>query len=235
MNLLILNGSPRGTRSNSLCLTNAFVEGMERHGALDKEVVAVNKLDIRPCLGCFACWKSTPGVCCISDDMAQVHEKIIRADVIIWSFPLYFFSLPSQLKALVDRQLPLLLPYMVPRAGGKNDGGAHPLRHDLSRARQVVLSTCGFYTAEFNYEAVDKLFDRCYGEGNYTKVYSGQGEMFQLGEMHGRVKDYLAAVRDAGSEFMQGGITQPTQVKLSQLLLSREMYEESSNASWPKQ
>ena len=118
MNILVINGSPKGEKSSTYRLTRAFLDGMsareDRNGEpLPKiETLEIGKLTIRPCLGCFSCWNKTPGECCIRDDMRMVIEKLLWADVTIWSFPLYYFGLPGQLKNLIDRQLPMTLPFM---------------------------------------------------------------------------------------------------------------------------
>ncbi len=89
MKILVLNGSPKGERSNTYRLTKAFLEGMSEDGeALETREMAVNRLNIRSCLGCFSCWNKTPGKCCIADDMAGVIEAMLWADVTVWSFPL---------------------------------------------------------------------------------------------------------------------------------------------------
>jgi len=84
MNVLIINGSPKGENSNSMNLTRAFSDGA---GFTRAEIIDVAKFGIKPCLGCFACWNKTPGKCVISDDMGKILDKIIAADVVIWSFP----------------------------------------------------------------------------------------------------------------------------------------------------
>lgn len=100
MNILAINGSPKGERSNTWRLTSAFLDGItvQEESAYEQtpaiETLNVSKLDIKPCLGCFSCWSKTPGTCCIHDDMRAVIEKILWADIIIWSFPLYYFGLP---------------------------------------------------------------------------------------------------------------------------------------------
>ncbi len=98
MKILVINGSPKGERSNTYQLTKAFLEGMGESGeAVETREIAANRLNIRPCLGCFSCWNKTPGKCCIADDMAGVIENMLWADVTIWSFPLYYFSVPGPL------------------------------------------------------------------------------------------------------------------------------------------
>ena len=121
MKILVINGSPKGIKSNTIKLTKAFLAGMEegaRAGdiAFDVDELQVNRLDIRPCLGCFSCWSKTPGSCCIRDDMQEVIQKLLWADVTIWSFPLYYYTVPGTLKNLIDRQLPMVLPFKIGRA-----------------------------------------------------------------------------------------------------------------------
>lgn len=96
MNILIINGSPRGEKSNSYQLTGAFLRGVrQRAGEVQIREREVCKLDIRPCLGCFSCWSGTPGKCCMEDDMEQVIQDLLWADITIWSFPLYYFTVPG--------------------------------------------------------------------------------------------------------------------------------------------
>ncbi|MFR6399461.1 flavodoxin family protein [Ruminococcus sp.] len=54
------------------------------------------------CRGCYYCRKSG-GVCFIQDDMAEILQKMIDADVIVLASPVYFYSIDAQLKALIDR------------------------------------------------------------------------------------------------------------------------------------
>ena len=228
MNILVLNGSPKGERSNTMKLTKAFIEGFNQTRSADTDIVDVCKLNIRECLGCFACWSRTPGKCAITDDMTDVLQKILRADVVIWSFPLYYFSLPSRLKTVIDRQLPLALPFMEGDAGA----GGHSSRYDMSGKRNVVISTCGFYIAEENYNAVNAQFDRIFGKDGYTALYCGQGELFRVPQLSARTDEYLGYVKQAGTEFASGAISAATRSKLKQLLYPREVFEQMADASW---
>lgn len=227
--ILILNGSPKGQRSNTYRLTGAFLDGIraEQPDTQVREHI-VKALDIRPCLGCFACWNKTPGKCCISDDMASVISDMLWADVTVWSFPLYYFGIPGPLKNLMDRQLPMSLPFMTNDA----ESGGHPARYDMRGKRTVVISTCGFYTAEGNYDGVNATFDHLCGKGNYETIYCGQGELFRVKELHERTDAYLQDVRTAGVEFCHGAITAETKSKLRQLLYPRAVFEAMADASW---
>jgi len=225
MKVLLLNGSPKGTRSNTYRLSKAFLEGLAPDEIRER---IVKNLSISPCLGCFSCWNKTPGKCCIDDDMAQILEGMLWADVIIWSFPLYYFSVPGPLKNLMDRQLPMSLPFM----NRESESGGHPSRYDGKNQRHVVISTCGFYRAEGNYDGVNALFDHLCGKENYTTIYCGQGELFRVPELHEKTNAYLGDVKLAGQEFSQGGISRETKEKLSRLLFPREVFEAMADASW---
>lgn len=234
MKILVINGSPKGKRSNTWRLTSAFLEGIaakkENGGAQTAEIETLNigSLNIKPCLGCFSCWSKTPGECCIHDDMQGVIDKILWADVVVWSFPLYYFGLPGQLKTLIDRQLPMSLPFMCT----ETESGGHPSRYDMSGKRTVVISTCGFYTAQGNYDCVTSLYDRLCGKGGYTAIFCGQGELFRVKELSERTDEYLSWVKKAGQEFASDGITGETRGKLDRNLFPRDVFEAMADASW---
>ena len=225
MNILVLNGSPKGERSNTIRLTHAFLDGA---GWSDAVFVDISKTDVNACLGCFACWHATPGICVIKDDMKEILNQIIAADVIVWSFPLYYFSVPGTLKTLIDRQLPLNLPFMK----ADSDSGSHPARYDFKHQKHIVISTCGFWTAKGNYEAVTAMFDHICGSTNYTSIFCGQGELFRVPELKARTDAYLDCVRQAGTEYDMGCIQPTTQAELAQPLYPREVFEKMADASW---
>lgn len=97
--VLILSGSPRkGGNSDILC--DEFMKGAKENGN-EVEKIRVAEKKIGCCRACYAC-KET-GKCVIKDDMAEVLQKMIDADVIVLASPVYFYSINAQLKALIDR------------------------------------------------------------------------------------------------------------------------------------
>ena len=99
-NILILSGSPR-IKGNSNILCDAFIRGAEEAGN-KVEKVLVPYLKLTGCLGCNAC-KRNGGECIQKDDMVTIKEKMIDADIIVLASPIYFYSMTSQLKTLLDR------------------------------------------------------------------------------------------------------------------------------------
>ncbi len=97
--VLILSGSPRkGGNSDTLC--DEFMKGAVEAGN-NVEKIFVAGQNICYCKACYAC-KNT-GVCAIKDDMAEILQKMLDADVIVLSSPVYFYSISAQLKAVIDR------------------------------------------------------------------------------------------------------------------------------------
>ena len=98
--VLILSGSPR-KNGNSDILCDEFMKGAKESGnVVEKIRVATKK--IAPCLGCYYC-SSHGGKCVQKDDMAEVLQKMIDADVLVLASPVYFYSIDAQLKAVIDR------------------------------------------------------------------------------------------------------------------------------------
>ncbi len=230
MNILIINGSPKKTKSNTYRLASAFIEGITSNSTeyCSIEEINVYDLDINPCLGCFACWNKTPGQCVWKDDMPAILEKMLWADITIWSFPLYYFNVPGKLKLLIDRQLPFALPFMDKKA----ENGGHPSRYDMSQKRHVLISTCGFYTTKGNYDSILPMFDHFLGKGNYETIFCSQGELFRVPELSQRTNEYLTYVKKAGIEFISGKIQPQTLKLLDTLLFPKETFEAMADASW---
>ena len=230
MNVLVINGSSKGKNSNTYKLTTAFVEGLKSKNeeSLLIEELQVNQLVIKPCLGCFSCWKNTPGKCVIEDDMKIVLEKLLWADITLWSFPLFYFNVPGKLKMLIDRLLPMVLPFMESGA----ESGGHPSRYDMSKKRYVLISTCGFYTAKGNYDSVISMFGHFLGKDNFETIFCGQGELFRVPELKDRTNEYLSFVKNAGAEYLEEKISDDTRKQLETLLFPREIFESMADASW---
>lgn len=229
MNILVLNGSPKGKKSNTLQLTKAFLQGFSARRPAAIDWLDISDAAIEPCKGCFGCWTATPGRCVIKDDMADILERILKADLLVWSFPLYYFGIPSKAKALLDRTLPHLLPFMTQREDGS---ATHPSRYPQHQPAVVLISTCGFYSLENNYEALEKQFSILYGS-RCTNIFCPEGELFSHRELAGRCAQYLAVVEQAGAEYAaSGAIAKETKAQLAEKLFPPKAFVQMADANW---
>jgi multimeric flavodoxin WrbA len=99
MNILGVLGSPR-LGGNSDILLDRALEGAISAGA-DTEKIILCQKKIAGCLNCEKC--NETGICVVKDDMPEIHRKILDADAIIHSCPVYFWAMTAQMKAYLDR------------------------------------------------------------------------------------------------------------------------------------
>ena len=98
--VLILAGSPRkGGNSDILC--DEFLRGAQDAGH-KVEKIRVAEKKVAPCSGCYYC-NTHGGACVHKDNMADILQKMIDADVIVLASPVYFYAISAQLKAVIDR------------------------------------------------------------------------------------------------------------------------------------
>ena len=89
--VLILSASPRkGGNSDLLC--DAFAKGTREAGHT-VEKIRVQEKKIAPCLACYGCRGIS--VCVQKDDMADILEKMVEADVLVLATPVYFYSMAT--------------------------------------------------------------------------------------------------------------------------------------------
>ena len=86
--------------SNSDMLADSFVEGAVSAGNEVEKISLVGK-NIQFCKGCLACQKL--GKCVIKDDVNDIMAKVLKADVVCWVTPIYYYEMSGQMKTLIDR------------------------------------------------------------------------------------------------------------------------------------
>ena len=98
--VLILSASPRkGGNSDTLC--DQFMLGAEEADNHVEKIFLRDK-EINYCLACDVC-KRNGGDCDQDDDMTEILDKMIAADVIVMATPVYFYTMDAQMKTLIDR------------------------------------------------------------------------------------------------------------------------------------
>ena len=200
MKTLIINGSLKGEASHSYMVASRFARGIEATADAQTEVIELKNMNISHCVGCFGCWKVTPGQCVIRDDMDIIRDKIMESDNIILSFPLYFFGVSSKMKTMLDRLLPFKMPYKG-RHATEDNLLIMDYRYDFSDKRLILVSSCAHSSTDIVYDSVTREFDMVCGKDNYTKVFCPQGEILELDQMKPILNKYLNGIEDAGKEF----------------------------------
>lgn len=100
--VLIISASPRkGGNSDILC--DRFALGAKEAGNNVEKIFLPSK-NVGYCRGCGVC--NTTHKCVQSDDMVEILDKMVNADVIVLATPVYFYSLDAQMKTLIDRTVP---------------------------------------------------------------------------------------------------------------------------------
>jgi multimeric flavodoxin WrbA len=102
--VLGINGSPREGNSQFL-----LKEALQTAQDVDSEKVVIKEYSFRgkkfnPCVGCFQCIEEKHlGECVITDDFQHLRDLWLKADVILYSVPVYHVGIPGQLKCFIDR------------------------------------------------------------------------------------------------------------------------------------
>jgi len=98
--VLVLSASPRkGGNSEILC--DQFIKGAEESGNHTEKIFLGDKR-VNYCKGCGACYMHKKD-CPQKDDMAEILNRMIAADVIVMATPVYFYTMNAQMKTLIDR------------------------------------------------------------------------------------------------------------------------------------
>ncbi len=116
MDILAIGGSAR-RKGNSNSLMRLAVENAVERGA-SAEILYARDLRVQGCLGCDGCKRSAAATCVVDDDIHRVYERLRRCDVLVLATPVYFYTMTSWLKAIVDRCYGLLDPDYEPRIDG---------------------------------------------------------------------------------------------------------------------
>lgn len=125
-NVVVISSSPRkGQNSDTLC--DEFVKGAIDGGNSVKKYF-LEDIEFSSCKACYAC--KTPEMKCIQDDgIAPILEDMLKADVIVYATPVYYFEMCGTLKMFFDRCYPIFrhlenVDYYIVLAAGSDCGDA---------------------------------------------------------------------------------------------------------------
>jgi len=135
MKILAICGSAR--KGNTEYLTKKFLEAAKNKGA-ETELILLREKKIGECTGCDICF-GTQLECEIKDDMPEVTKKLLQADMIVFSTPVYFDNVSGLMKVFMDRTNPLSSP---PKLKGKKAFiicvGGQPIEPSIRRCEENI-------------------------------------------------------------------------------------------------
>ena len=98
--IVVLVGSKRKGGNTDL-LVQAFVDGASKSNIV--YVVSIADYNVNPCIGCNSCFSREGHKCFQNDDMNEIYDKLMIADIVVVASPVYFYGISAELKAIVDR------------------------------------------------------------------------------------------------------------------------------------
>lgn len=111
--IVVITGSPR-KGGNSFAMTDSFVKAAEAKGYIITRFDAA-MMKIGGCRACETCY-STGKACSFDDDFNIIAPAILDADAVVFTMPVYWYSIPAQIKGVIDRLFSLVV-------GGKEISG----------------------------------------------------------------------------------------------------------------
>ena len=125
--IVMLVGSPR-KHGNTDTLAHAFLEGIDQKKN-SIAVISIPDIKVKGCVGCNYCYRDAEHRCALQDDMQQIYQELSAAEVLVVATPIYFYGIPSQLKAVIDRL-------------------HNPIRGTFRLKKLVLLAVCADETQE---------------------------------------------------------------------------------------
>lgn len=228
MKILAVNGSPKGKQGNTEQLMQSFLNGARSKG-VDVDVIYLKDKKINHCLGCATCWIKTPGVCVHQDDMPELLDKALRADIIVFATPVYFYTVTGLMKNFMDRLLPFIKPYYVKYG----DRYGHPVRCDGKKYKVVLISNCGFPERMHFSGMVETFLLVCSTSPDMElagAILRPAGNILTRSPRE-HIQWYFDACETAGREVAeQGSISPVTQAVLDREIIDPEIYVNNINA-----
>jgi multimeric flavodoxin WrbA len=103
--ILVLEGSPR--KGNTSVVTDWVLAGMGKGNKVTR--VKLCELNIHPCQECLTCTDTKKAAgCAQDDDMVELYDKMIDADLVLWTSPIFCWNVTAQTKMALDRTFALL-------------------------------------------------------------------------------------------------------------------------------
>ena len=166
---------------------SVLLDALARSG-YEVETVDCTAADVSPCTGCGSCGMRTPGACVVKDDMQGIFRALVASDLLVLATPVRFGSYCSQLKRVVDRFQPLMVPLYTVRDGEMHFSG----RYDLPALLGVGL------VREWEDEA--RIETRAVGPDGSGAAAEAEAFRFLIGRLAMNIDTRHAAAAFAGGD-----------------------------------
>ncbi len=111
--IVVITGSPwKG--GNSFAMTDAFIQAAQAKGHTVTRFDAAF-MNVGGCHACETCYKSGKA-CSFDDDFNTIAPAVLDADAVVFTMPVYWYSIPAQIKGVIDKLYALVV-------GGKDYAG----------------------------------------------------------------------------------------------------------------
>lgn len=98
--IVVITGSPRKA-GNSFAMTDAFIKAAQAKGHTVTRFDAA-MMNVGGCHACETCFKSGKA-CSFDDDFNKIAPAVLEADAVVFTMPVYWYSIPAQIKAVIDK------------------------------------------------------------------------------------------------------------------------------------
>jgi multimeric flavodoxin WrbA len=194
------------------------------------EMIELGKKNIKPCIGCFHCWKNDTSRCIQNDDVNDIYDKYNDADMIVYAFTIYWDTVPGILKNFIERAFCLEYPYMIQGLTKTR----HPRRVKKDKAF-FLFAICGF-PEQSNFDSIK----------DYFKKVSHNAHMPLLGGIYrtacmllpndpGYFKTYnlvLESMQKAGESLIRTGTVEKKTLKTIHKKISSKEFQIHANKFW---
>ena len=104
--IVVITGSPRAN-GNSFAMTDSFIRAAQAEGHTVTRFDAA-MLKIGGCHACETCYR-TGRACSFEDDFNRIAPAVLEADAVVFTMPVYWYSIPAQIKGVIDRLYSLVV------------------------------------------------------------------------------------------------------------------------------
>lgn len=176
--IVLITGSAR-KNGNSNLLADSFAAAAQNLG-MEVTRIDATALKIGVCHGCGACY-STGRACAFRDDFETVAEQLNAADGIVIASPVYWYTFPAAVKAVIDKFYALYV-------------GGH-----LFTGKKCALISCCEDENKETFEGINFAFDKSFelmeaeivgkveipglGDAGTVKQTDGEAQAAKLAEL----------------------------------------------------